>query len=832
MRFLTITGSGINSVTGSVTIGISVSGSLSRLGVIGTGIPSVCPASMLQASNGTLLVATGLGQMLRMRRNERRLSPAGVPAPTTAIKLLSIEDYVDETPGIPDPLGTGKFIELVTFDFSQYGSVRGDSSFSAYGDYLSPQGRLSLTARGALLSSYWSRIAAISSSELASNGLPNQYARNRVADQLTGYTLTSSSGRYTQEWNNVTGSFYVYANQDTVLEGDYQCFQRWVDADGYVSDPGPLSSVVSISDRSVVKYDDVVAPSDARVVKRQIWRNDAGQLQNFYLDIETDDLTSTEFTSSKTDAQLVLSDVITFTDVDGYTIPYLYGQPPDDKPFIAELRGRIFAIGSRRYTTGSAQVSNGSETVYGIGTEWSGSFIGRRFICGNREYLIQSVNESSQTITLSTTYQGSSDNFALYTIAPYAAEELVVRWSDPTAGPESWPITAQLLLPQDGDVITGLVNYGDALYITKTRNTYRLNFSEDPAIDGSVVPAAKRGCINSRCAVSVEGACYMLDREGIHGFTGGPNPQHISIPIADIFREATDGYRINWNADLCFWHAILHQEISTIKWYVAMAGDMYPQHAICYDYRKSRFWVEEYPRPISASCASLAITGRPLLGSSEGRILVADTGSLDLIEPGGTLLTISEVNSPWSVTLTATPKTCEGVPAVVVTGPAAGEDRIVTWQGGTEIQFGTPFSILPRKGDKIQLGGVRYRVRTAAFDSERMDGDQPISLAIKVNPDADAELYGQLTIYKNGFSKVPASVSAAPATWGAASHNPNISATNIQMQMASSLGIIVANLSKQTESDTPENFEWQFGIDGCSGDTKPKINEIKVTGAG
>jgi len=838
MRFLGITSNGLGVMSGTATIGFAVTGSMSRLGEIGTNIPAVCPASMLQASNGTLLVATGLGPMYRMRYNEVDLSPAGVPAPKTACTILSSVDYANEISQTTDPL-TARSTRLITVNFSQYGKVAGAYTGGGNNGTLvySSEGQQSQYARLAMFQQYASVAAAQSASELT-GGVPNSTLVIRLKNYLLGMqAVNTGNNKYSSIWDTMIGSFYIYddagtsgaANSNT---GRYQCFQRWVDKDSYVSDPGPLSDVVQITARNVIKYQEVEAPTDSRIVKRQIWRNTSGQLQNFYLDIETTDLSSTSFTSSNTDEQLALADVITFTDVDGYTIPYLYAQPPNDKPFIAELRGRIFAVGSRRYTKGSSQVTNGSTTVTGVGTDWTNEFAGRRFIAGNKEYLIKTVDDTDQTMELATSYAGVTDNFALYTIAPYSAEENVIRWSDPTAGPEAWPLTAQLLMPQDGDQITGLVNYGDALYITKTRNIYRFNFSEDPGVDGQISPAAKRGCVNFRCAVSVEGACFMLDREGIHAFSGGPDPTHISLPVGDLFREGTNGYRINWNADLCFWHAILHQEISTIKWYVTLAGDTFPQHAICYDYRRNRFWLEEYPRPISSSCYSLAITGRPLLGTSEGKILAADTGSLDLMEPGSTLLTIASVNSVYSITLSESPKTCEGVPMVIVTGSAAGTDRIITFQDGAEIQFGTPMDIMPAKGDKIQLGGIKYHLKTASFNAQRMDGSQPIGFAMKVAPNEESELYGQLTIFRDGDSKKAVRNVQARSTWGATAMNPKRSFTQTELKMGTPLAIIKKTLDVPGESDQPINFEWQFGIDGSSGEVKPKIIEMRIDGAG
>lgn len=842
MRFLALMADGMGNMSGSLTVGFQAVGSMFRLGVIGENLPSVCPASMIQASDGTLLVATGLGPMQRMRYNEKNLSSAGVPAPTTGITILPSTDYENEIQGIPDPLGTGKTLLVQSFDFSQYGPVCRSEGFvvgggggnvtTFYSGPFTPDGRRSYNARLALWGSIWRRVAATLQTDLTSNNIVIfSGAPSRVYHQLfDAVPVTGNLNSAARVWKNMVGSFYIYEEEEALPTGQYQCFQRWVDKDGKVSDPGPLSSIVQITDRNIIKYQDVQAPTDPRVVKRQIWRNTSGQVQNFYLDVETDDLSTTEFVSNNSDNQLVLKDLITFTDVDGYTIPYLYAQPPDDKPFIAELRSRIFAVGSRRYYEGSVQVENGSDLVTGIGTSWTASLIGRRFICGTLEYLIKNVDPDTQEITLASSYAGETDNFALYVIAPYAAEELVVRWSDPVAGPEAWPLTGQMLLPQDGDVITGIVNYGDALYITKTRNIYRLNFTEDPAIDGEVSPAARRGCINHRCAVTVEGACLMLDREGIHAFIGGPNPQHISLPVGDLFREDTDGLRINWQADVCMFHAAHYQELSTVKWFVPLAGDLFPWHAICYDYRRSRFWVESYPRPITSSCYSLAITGRPLLGTTEGKILAADTGSLDLVSPGGTLFTVAAVNSQWSIELDAVPKPCTGVPFVIVTGAAAGYDRIISYQDDEEIQFLSPVPVKISVGDKIQIGGIPFRMRTAEFAADRMDGNNPKSFSMEFDPNNE-NLFGTLSIFRNGIRRA-SQVAAARSPWGATARNHLANSKHVSLNLGSSLGLVVENLSITTERDLPALLQYQFQIDGSSGEDKPRILEIKVDGAG
>ena len=158
MRFLLIGSAGYGLMTGSIRIGFAVSGSMSRLGEIGVGIPSVCPASMLQTSNGTLLIATGLGPMYRMRRNEVNLSRAGVPSPSSPINLMSSDNYVNEVAELTDPL-TGRSMKLITFDFSSYGNHY--VTYTNGKGVISKQARLSYLARMSLYSNHYKNICLL-----------------------------------------------------------------------------------------------------------------------------------------------------------------------------------------------------------------------------------------------------------------------------------------------------------------------------------------------------------------------------------------------------------------------------------------------------------------------------------------------------------------------------------------------------------------------------------------------------------------------------------------------------------------------------------------------
>ena len=69
------------------------------------------------------------------------------------------------------------------------------------------------------------------------------------------------------------------------------------------------------------------------------------------------------------------------------------------------------------YTTGKASASNNSVTVTGFGTTWNQSHVGSFFRIGNEPaYRIESV-QSTNSLTLTYTYQGTSQNSASYAIS-------------------------------------------------------------------------------------------------------------------------------------------------------------------------------------------------------------------------------------------------------------------------------------------------------------------------------------------------------------------------------------------------------------------------------
>jgi hypothetical protein len=100
-------------------------------------------------------------------------------------------------------------------------------------------------------------------------------------------------------------------------------------------------------------------------------------------------------------------------------------------------------------------------------------------------------------------------------------------------------------------------------------------------------------------------------------------------------------------------------------------------HAICYNYRQKRYWIEEYPTPISASCVATIGYRRSLAGTEARRVLCLAEGALDGVEGGGDPARDRDVGHRrprWSTRGPASPA-LEGAPVAIVDGLGPGADQ-------------------------------------------------------------------------------------------------------------------------------------------------------------
>jgi len=468
---------------------------------------------------------------------------------------------------------------------------------------------------------------------------------------------------------------------------------------------------------SSIIYSNLQTSTESRVVRRQILRNRDGDFATFYIDIDTTDLTSSTLTSLATNDSLI--DGIPIENESGLS-QLDKSTPPENKSFIAHHLGRMFTYGVENYSEGAVAVTNGSTTVTGLSTEWGQlTFAGRffRVIGDTKTYTIASI-ASTTSITLSEAYTGSTDPYALYIIHTGDDERASFYFSE-AQEPEAFPIANRLALAEDPGAgeATGLLPLRSWIHFLKENRTLRFSFVNEPLFDGFSVQASKRGCVNDRCHVTVEETAYMMDYVGFHAFMGNDD-QDISTPgVKELFRNNTNGqYRINWGPRRYF-HSVYDPGESIIRWYVTLSGHYTPYHAVAYQHRMKRWWIEEYPFPISASVLG-RMNGRPqvFLATSGNRVLALNQSTLDGLDPNsGTVsgtVTSSGVN--WIVDSTATFPTSNtaGNCVCITGGKGKGQRRQITSISSTKINVAEPWMDRPDTTSTYQIGGIQWKWRT------------------------------------------------------------------------------------------------------------------------
>jgi len=467
-----------------------------------------------------------------------------------------------------------------------------------------------------------------------------------------------------------------------------------------------------------IDYTSVDAPTDSRVVTRQILRNKDGNTSVFYVDKETTDLVSTSFSSTNDDD--ALTEAVVLIDSDGNDVNLTANaEPPAFKRFVAQHYSRLWLAGEVDYREGAVALTNGSASVTGIDTNWTSSMVGWEFYprgsSNTTTYTVQSINTSTQTITLTANYAGTTDAFAYYSLKPGDDERRTIYFSQ-AAYPESFDLNLALTLPEEvglGDV-TGLMPFSSQLYILFESRIYRMTYQNDPSQDGFPFRAASRGCLPN-CWVLVDDAAYMMDRKGFWMFQGN-NQEPIGAvvqPLCQIDAEV----RINFERTDYF-HAVHDPMAETVKWFVCINSHRYPRHAVCYHYRLQRWWIEEYSVPIVSSCLG-EINGVPqVFHGSTGHRILAPYGTLDGANPAdgtvrgtvtsSTILTLTDSSASFSSNLV-------DVPVRIISGTGAGQVRIISAVSSTTLTVVDPWLEKPDTTSVYQVGGIQCLYRTGCY---------------------------------------------------------------------------------------------------------------------
>ena len=417
-----------------------------------------------------------------------------------------------------------------------------------------------------------------------------------------------------------------------------------------------------------------------------------------------------------------------------------YGLPPSQFSTVVPYQDRMFAAVTVPYSQGMCEVTNGSTTVTGIQanfptsgaytSDWAnnyhsdgtfgylGAFSARYFQVVGDTAVYEIHFNTATTLTLGSSYAGTTSKHAKYIVYPEEPADLEVRYTyiDADPEPESWPSTYSFQCHAPGGRITALVLGRDYLYIAKQAKLYKFTFQLDPGIDGAInLELPHRGCENPRCWVLVEGAPFILDRQGIYTLGGGGEVVDLSEPIWPIFRDNL----INWSASRWF-HCSYDPERRTVKFFVAMNACYLPRQALCFNLSTQAWWIEEYPFGIGGSCQT-TVNGRRriLLGGEAAKIILADDGTLDGPSETETATLRGTVTSATLFNINDTtasfPTGLANYPVSIVDGLGKGQTRLISSASGTQIIVQQPFLVKPDSTSTYQIGGFKWQWKGSAL---------------------------------------------------------------------------------------------------------------------
>jgi len=595
---------------------------------------------------------------------------------------------------------------------------------------------------------------------------------------------------------------------------------------------GAYTSGGSWTASPIITYTGLAVPTDPKVTRRQILRNTDGQADVFYVDIDTDDLTSTTLTSTRTDTELATQEAQAILDDLALPLANRRDVPPNHKPYLFHLLSRLFYLGSVDYKRGHVKVTVASTTVTGVGTDWTEAMEGRYlYVTGaNESYLISAVDETAQTLTLSTAYLGPTDLFARYAIRPAPAERRTMYWSE-AGEPEAVSVFNALSIPENSDEITGGFVRGSFGYILEKRHIHKLTFQDDPARDGGLFPAADRGCINNRCWVLVDSTAYMLDEEGVHRFGGGESGS-VSDAIQDLFRPGANvPYAINWQAQEQF-HAGHWRQHSTIRWFVCFEGDYLPRHALCYNYRADRWWIERYPFAIASAakgevrgvpCVFLGGDGRQVFVSWEGHLDVAQSsaGTVRGTATSAGVLSLSDSGASF-------PASFVGAPVVIVAGKGKGQERRIVDVSATTLYLDRPWLDRPDTTSIYQVGGIQWQLRLSDFRFAVAEEHKDRRVELVFEPQSRAALLDMRYYYD--FSDTP--VTQRETVQGAKQRGFSSTAgqTDLVLDLTRVRGV-ASHLLPDHREDSSEGTRFvQLELGGCSNGEEQKLRQVTMNG--
>lgn len=351
-----------------------------------------------------------------------------------------------------------------------------------------------------------------------------------------------SGGAYTSPPTVVLGDYTATATATiaNVLRGTYQCAIRYID-DTPEKFRGPICS--SISELVEVKIPDGAssltwqlahAGLDDRVKAVELWRTTADQSVLLFK-VATIQRAAGNFSGTYTDN--LTDEQLSDTDRDGYSLL------PVTLP--------------------------------------SGQLNARRFGVPPANFSVACMFQDRCWLSVDTT--GEKPNSLYYS----EVDE-----------PESIPAENEIVVQEnagDSDAVVALIPLGASLLIAQARHLYKLTYVAQPVLDASLILAAYRGILNSRCWDVMGGVAFIADSYGLYVFDG-QSDQPISVPVDNYWRDGV----IDFSKAAKF-HVRVDVAAKVVRFFYCRAADAEPTRALCYCTTTKSWWEEQYATAITAS---------------------------------------------------------------------------------------------------------------------------------------------------------------------------------------------------------------------------------------
>lgn len=501
--------------------------------------------------------------------------------------------------------------------------------------------------------------------------------------------------------------------------GLYTFWYRFKDGDGNYSNFSPSATLTAAGSDG---FDWTVVPdsTDTRVTHKELIRTTAAQATTGYVRTTIAQATTAFLNDYISDATLDDNTALPILTSDGFANANRFTPPPETKRCCVNVHDRFFYGVTTTYREGSIELTNGSTTVQGRGTNFTADMEDRiLYIEGQTaKYTIDSVDTTNQTLTLTAVFAGTTNLFVDYYAIKETEDDAEKWYFSGVLEPESVIATDNFKIQwDDGDFDTAAFRLGYSFFISRSRNIYQVNIGANPRRDIDVNHIVNRGSVNPFTMTNVEKTMWMMDYKGLHVFTGGAS-QHLSEAIQDVFRGENSRYNINWQASDWFFVSHNPQE-ETVRFHVCMGGAYLPKWAICLHYRKEVGWFEYYPWRIGHACLADTPAGLELLYGSEGERVYRGNGTLDgPAENVGTLRGTVDSATLISITDNTAVFPASNVvnaPLCIVSGRGKGQYRIISAVSTQTITVKHPFSVLPDTTSVYVIGGVEWRWKSGLF---------------------------------------------------------------------------------------------------------------------